>query len=181
MACRGVLFALTPNEEVGLLKATGPKRGFIASLLGPREKPNADAAVLGFLTEYIEQRWDEDWLCEIDKAWDAIHRCLSDGTLDPRPDQPLDGAILGGQSLYSGEDYIICYKPALDVKRIAEAVALISDDQMGERYDALDEDEYGFPKSDEDRRYTVQWFSGVREFYQKAATAGRPVVFSVDQ
>jgi hypothetical protein len=31
--------------------------------------------------EEIEERWDRRWLQETDKAWDAIHRCLTDGYL----------------------------------------------------------------------------------------------------
>jgi hypothetical protein len=32
--------------------------------------------------EAIEEAWDLDHLAESDKAWDAIHRCLTDGQLD---------------------------------------------------------------------------------------------------
>ena len=35
--------------------------------------------------EEIEDRWDRDWLVETDKAWDAIHRCLTGGTLELWP------------------------------------------------------------------------------------------------
>jgi hypothetical protein len=182
MACRGVLFALTPDDESGLLELANPKQGFIASLLGKRPSVDeCDRKVLEFLINDIEERWDKDWFCETDKAWDAIHRCLSDGSLNYRFDQPSQGAILGGVPLYSGDDYVISYKSAESVKRIAAAIALISDDDMGARYDALDEERYGFPKDEDDRAYTIEWFSGVREFYGKVALAGRPVVFSVDQ
>jgi len=68
MACRGVFFALTKEEEAKLLAA-------------------ADSdAVVEIITEEIEERWDREWLVEMDKSWDAVHRCLGDGSL--RTSQP---------------------------------------------------------------------------------------------
>ena len=37
--------------------------------------------MLDIVQEEIEEPWDEEWLLEMDKAWDAIHRCLTDGRL----------------------------------------------------------------------------------------------------
>jgi hypothetical protein len=64
MACRGVHFAITKIDGDRLLTASD------------------DHAVLHIIQDDIEERWDEDWLYQSDKAWDANHRCLSDGTLD---------------------------------------------------------------------------------------------------
>ena len=47
-----------------------------------------------------------DSRCELDKSWDAIHRCLTDGTLKPGQ-PPLSLAILGGQRLDDGRDFIM--------------------------------------------------------------------------
>jgi hypothetical protein len=33
------------------------------------------------LIEEIEETWEEPFVVESDKAWDAIHRCLTDGSL----------------------------------------------------------------------------------------------------
>ena len=55
MACRGVHFALTDDDRAKLLIAT------------------RDDDVLSVVQKEIEERWDTDWLCETDKAWDAIH------------------------------------------------------------------------------------------------------------
>ena len=41
------------------------------------------------------------------RTWDPIHRCLTDGTLDPEGgDFPLNQVILGGKKLHIGDDYI---------------------------------------------------------------------------
>ena len=84
MSCLGVHFAITETDASHLLAATG------------------DEAVLEYIQEVIEDRWDEDWLYQSDKAWDAIHRCLCDGSLaSDRGTYPLKLAVLGGRQLYS--------------------------------------------------------------------------------
>ena len=65
MACRGVFFALTEAQQTTLDSASD------------------DDEVMGAI-EDIEEAWDKENLAECDKAWDAMHRCLADGTLDPR-------------------------------------------------------------------------------------------------
>ena len=63
MGCRGVHFALTNEEAERLLAAA------------------ASGDAVDYLEEEIEEQWNEDWLVETDKAWDVIHRCLTDGKL----------------------------------------------------------------------------------------------------
>jgi hypothetical protein len=55
MACRGVHFALIPEEAVRIDAAR-------------------DDDQLMALIEETEERWDRDWLVETDKAWDATGR-----------------------------------------------------------------------------------------------------------
>jgi hypothetical protein len=47
-------------------------------------------------------------------------------------------------------------------------------------FSLLKEDEYDAEIGDEDFEYTWGWFENVRALYQKAASAGRAVVFTVD-
>ena len=84
MGCRGVLFAID-QEELGALR-----------------QATSDSKVQAVVAA-IEERWDERFLAETDKAWDAIHRCLTDGTLAcGNGSFPLNRCILGGQDLYQG-------------------------------------------------------------------------------
>ncbi|RYZ66010.1 MAG: DUF1877 family protein, partial [Proteobacteria bacterium] len=64
MACRGVHFAITNDDLAALLNA------------------DSDGDVME-VVQSVEERWEanEGFICETDKAWDAIHRCLSDGSL----------------------------------------------------------------------------------------------------
>ncbi|MEM9419483.1 MAG: YfbM family protein [Planctomycetota bacterium] len=164
MACLGVHFALTDKEEAQLLDAVGN-----------------DDAVIKVIQEEIEDRWDEDWLQETDKAWDAIHRCLTDGTLNVIPKSPLHQCILGGRPLYSGDAYIISYLTAEEVQGIATAITRFGNSEIRDRYFKINESDYGIPLSQEDLDYTWGWFEPLKDFFAKAARANRAVVFTVDQ
>src|SRR5215475_13202087 len=115
MACRGVFFALTgPQED---------------ALIATRD----DEAVRAFV-EDVESGWDEQWLCETDKAWDAMHRCLGDGTLGSgRRASPLDMAVLGGGHHYEGEEYVVAHVLAHEVTEVAAALEPITETWMRER------------------------------------------------
>jgi hypothetical protein len=170
MACRGVFFAITQEDEAKLLSAE-----------------DSDS-VIEIITEEIEERWEEEWLQQMDKSWDAIHRCLGDGTL--RTSQPSVGAkaVLGGRQLSSRDDYIISYLTIEEVRAVAAAVAPLEKAEFRRRYFGLkkkflwfDRTEYSGPIGEQDFEYSWAYFDDMRKFYAKAERAGRATVFSVDQ
>jgi hypothetical protein len=164
MACRGVFFALTaPQDE---------------ALVATRD----DAEVREFVAE-VESAWDWDWLCEADKAWDAMHRCLGDGTLrlGRNGGGPLELAVLGGGHHYEGEEYLVARVVAAEVAAVAEALAGVDESWLRARHDAIDPDDYQGVLDDEDFEYTWRYLQDVRDFYQRAAADGRSVIFTVDQ
>lgn len=57
----------------------------------------------------------------------------------------------------------------------------ITEDTLRRRYFAIDQEDYGFPVTEEDFQYTWHWFHEVREFWLRAASEGRYVLFTVDQ
>ena len=63
MSCLGVLFAIDSATSKRLRTASADE---VMEIVGE-----------------VEEEWAEDFVMETDKAWDAIHRALSDGTLDP--------------------------------------------------------------------------------------------------
>jgi hypothetical protein len=162
MSARGVHFAITPEQEQALLAA------------------RSDRKVMA-LVEEIEDGWEEPFVCETDKAWEAIHRCLTDGTLlYVSGEYPLNHCICGGrQLLQDEEDYTVSYVSAPQVKDVAAALAGITEEWLRQRYDKLDPAEYPC-MDDEDFDYVWEWFSDLCAFYQRAAAAGRAVIFSVD-
>jgi hypothetical protein len=163
MACLGVHFAPTADEAGRLLAAEG------------------NDAILAVVDE-IEERWDEPWLAQSDKAWDAIHRCLSNGTLYyDEGEYPLNRTVLGGKHLYDGDDYVVSYVAPNEVKDIAAALAPMTEESFRARYDLIDADDYDGEKGNEDFKYTWENFLGIRGLYKKAAAEGRAVVFTADQ
>lgn len=163
VASRGVHFALTRADEDRVLTA-------------------ADDEALMEVVEDIEERWERGFVAETDKAWDAIHRCLTGGALAfDGGTYPLNRAVLGGRQLYDGDDYIVCYVPADEVRDVAAALEPLGEAWLRSRYFALDPGDYGAEHSDEDFEYTWDNFIGMRDFFVEAAGRGRAVLFTVDQ
>jgi hypothetical protein len=164
MACRGVLFAITEEQKTDLLKA------------------NSDSEVLSIVQDGIEEDWDEENLVQTDKAWDAIHRCLTDGNLCPNGGSaPLNLCILGGKSLHIEDSYIIVLKEPSEVQQISKALASISHEWMRKKYFLIDAEDFGPNFGEEDFEYTWAYFEDLQQFYAKAAIEGRSVIFTVDQ
>ena len=167
MSCLGVHFALTEKEAAQL-----------------RSLPD-DQSRLDHLQEEIEQTYfgeHPDLKAECDKSWDAMHRVLADGQLTwDGGEYPLSHTVLAGESLYSESDYIMSLKTPQQVRDIAAALPAITEDEFRRRYFAIEAKSYVFQLSDEDFRYTWDWFQGVRDLYIRAAQEGRFVLFTADQ
>lgn len=167
MSCLGVHFAIT-DEEAKTLRSI-----------------RTEEARLEHLQEVIEPHYFEDnpeFKAECDKAWDAIHRALTDGELSWNGGEyPFSHVVLGGDPLYTKPDYIISLKTLEQVRDIATKLSNVSEAEFRQRYFAIHPASYGFTLSEEDFSYTWNYYSGVREFYQRAAAAGRVVLFTADQ
>lgn len=167
MSCRGIHFALT-DAEIDRL-----------------ESLETDAERLEYLQEELEELYfgeHAEFLCESDKAWDAIHRALGDGELSyTTGPEPLRFVILGGEPLYFKSDYIMSLKLPLAVGAVAHALQTLTKDEFRRRYDEMDATRYGFPKSTEDFEYSWSYLCDIRAFYQRAMAAERCVLFTADQ
>jgi len=165
MGCRGYYYALDDQHRTQLLSLSDDD-----------------------LIEYIhslDNELNHRELGDVDKAWDAIHRCLTgddtrDG-LDPSAGSyPLNQCILGGRSLYDGDDYIVTLIEPAAVRDIAAAVEKITDAEMERAYHKFCKDawpEYG----DEDCGITLGWFEELKVFFKRAAQANRAAVFYASQ
>lgn len=159
MSGRGVLFAIDDDD------------------LGRLGDATTDAAVLAIVSE-LEERWEH--ACELDKAWDAIHRALTDGHLSTRNGRPpLSRAILGGTVLVESDDAIVSVKAVDDVAAIAAALTPWDAARFRDAYHHIDRSDYG-ELDDDDLAYCLAWFERLAPFYEAAAAAERAVVFSVD-
>lgn len=159
----GVHFALSTQDEVRLLAAAGD-----------------DDAVIG-IVEQIEEGSFPGPHCDSDKAWDALHRCLTDGKLEyANGSYPLRAAILGGRQLVEDAEYTVSYVSAGQVRDVAEALSVIEEDWLRRRYDTLGDTDYAGPMDEDDFEYTWDALEDIREFFAVAAEAGQAVIFTVD-
>ena len=167
MSCLGVHFAIS-EEEAERLRTLGD-----------------EDARLEHVHEVIEEKYfgeQPDLKAESDKAWDAMHRALTDGRLasDARG-YPLSHAVLGGELLYTRPDYVISLKTPQQVHDIGAALAAITEHDLRQRYFAIDRASYGVPLSEQDFVYTWDYFQPVRDLYARAAQEGRYMLFTADQ
>lgn len=117
MSARGVHFAVSQDQEKQLLAAKSDRK-------------------LMELVEQIEETWEKPFVMETDKAWDAIHRCLTDGSLlYVSGEYPLNHCISGGWQLFRGRGYTVSYVSAAQVKDVAAALAKIRKPWLRKRYD----------------------------------------------
>lgn len=164
MAGRGVHFAIRKEQYEKLLAV------------------ESDDELKEIIQEEIEEEWDEEWLRETDKAWDAIHRSLTDGKLGyENGNYPLNAVILGGEQLYGGDDYIVALVKPEQAIEVAEALKSIDKEFFKEGYDKIDREDYDGPHGADDFEYTWEWFKGLQELFEKAGNTGRAIIFTVDQ
>lgn len=169
MAVRGMLFAITPEERAALLSATG------------------DDAKIEYLQEEIEEAWDKEHLCELDKAWHCIHLIVrqqdrsEEGTQLPDPKgDPAAFAICGSRLvLENTENYMIGLVEPEDVVGVSDGLAAIDEATFKARYEAHCRDVE--PEYDDDGLEDAwEYFRSVRQFYKDHVGSGRTVIFSVD-
>lgn len=89
--------------------------------------------------------------------------------------------MLGGEPLYSGEDYVISLKTPAQVRDVAVALKDVTRDVLRRGYDRIDPATYQGEIGDEDFEYTWSWLSGLIDLYGRAAAEGRSVIFTADQ
>jgi Domain of unknown function (DUF1877) len=163
MGMRGVHFALSDEQAARLLEAAKGDDDDVMEVI-----------------EAIEEAWQKPFLAESDKAWEAIHRCLTGGTLlYEGGEYPLNHVICGGEQLLSGEaDYTASFVTAVQARDVAAALAPLTKTWLRERYDRLDPAEY--EGSDDDFEDTWENFEAVRALFRRATEASRAVLFTVD-
>jgi hypothetical protein len=162
MGCLGLHLALTPSE--------------VQTLRSTLDDHRAD-----FVYELEEQLYDTEHCYPTDKAWDAIHRCLGDGTLSHKGGSaPLNLTILGGEILDPDETFIIRLVTPAQAAEVGGALAPLTKPWLHSRY-FRDEPSGCDWRSDTDFEYTWEYLRGLAPYFNRAAAANRFVVFSADQ
>lgn len=163
MACRGYFLALDGPCIALLLSAVGDDRRVIEVI---KELDMTDVP-------------DE---CGVDKAWDGIHRCLTEGRLGGEDGSyPLNAVVLGGLPLHQGEDYVVSYNTPAEVREVTAALADHDMTPFLAKFWALDPDDYGAVVDQRELDYLTSNLREITAFYQRAAQADWASVFVVDQ
>jgi len=167
MACRGGLVAITAEQRAQL-----------------EAIPNGDDRY--FYIDSLLEEAGEEFNQELDKSWDALHRCLARGTpgsqkLDTEwGTYPLNLAILGGKDLSDDPGYLVFLIEPGQIGDLTAALQGISEERFAELYWKHCEGawpEYG----EEDLEYNLEYFEAMRDFFARVAPTGRAVVFTADQ
>jgi hypothetical protein len=162
MAGRGGFEAISPGDVERLLA-----------------QPHADR------WDFIEDGLHVAFVIPMDKAWVAIHRVLSDGTLyGTLGEPPLDMAVLGDHLIcQTAVDDFVYLKYPPEVSDIAEALRDLSRGELADRLATLPETDedleaHGLSLVPDEIEYVWPYFEDMRNFYQRAAAEGMAVLFS---
>ena len=112
-------------------------------------------------------------------AWEAIHRCLTDGELDPAGGEfPLNHAVLGGKQLHRGADSTaVLVRPDM-TRFIADALEELTEDDIRAKFLSLNPQSYRQPI--DEKHFMPVWIAllTLKDFYTAAAENMEAVVFS---
>jgi hypothetical protein len=166
MTWRGVHFAIDDDTLSGLLATPWTERS-------------------DFVANEIEENWDANFATETDKAWALIHSALQrsdpevDG-LERSVDEPSSWAILGREFVNCEDGYLICLTRSTDVPAISQHLEKIDANDIAEQLKVNIEFFNCERVGPSDADYGGEWYSGLKEFYAKAAEARRHVIFTTD-
>jgi len=163
MPCRGVLFALSEREVRRLLSF------------------ETDDERLAYLRDELEEDFftrGESLLVGTGEVWDSLRRGTRGGAgSSAAASHPLRNLVLGGEDLYSSDDYLMILRPPDQVKDMAWALEHIDERRLLDHYLAID-DEGAQP--DEPATAAWRWFRDVKTFLRRAAGAGRYLLVTLE-
>jgi hypothetical protein len=106
-------------------------------------------------------------ILEVKRTWDAIHRCLTEGTLDVEAgDFPRNHVVLGGKKLHNGDDYVaVVVRPDM-VTFIAEALHEIKEPDFRKCFFALADKGYDQPINEKEYSFIWHTIQEIRAFFE---------------
>jgi hypothetical protein len=166
MSRRGTFYAITPDEAERLLSLVG----------------NDSALAKESQELFSFERQRAHFITPVDKTWDPMHRCLTDGTIRGlgKGATPLALCVLGGRSLHGGDELIVCFTAPEQVPQVSQALDEIEIQWFVSRFTNLPSTGYSGPINNEEFQFLWEYFTSVRNLYSKAAEANRAVVFVAD-
>jgi hypothetical protein len=138
-----------------------------------------------FYVMELHEELDDAFHQPTEKAWDAIHRCVTQlppgEMLDSEAGSyPLNLTILGGRTLSDDPNFIVQLIEPHQLQDLAQALAGISNERFAELYWQHCRD-YALEFGADDLSYCLDYFEQLRDFMGRIAPMGRSVVFTADQ
>lgn len=162
MSNAGIFFALTALELASMQESVsqGTYREWVDAAYTQR-------------SEHAPSR-----MLNVDAAWDAIHRCLGDGSLNEDPtDYPLRAVILGGKPVGHDEGLIMRLNEPTVVQHLSDQLRGLDERAFRSCYFSIDADSYLMTPNEGDFQYTWTYFQQVQSFYHEAAERGDDILF----
>ena len=115
---------------------------------------------------------------DIGTTWDAMHRCLTDGELDPAGGEfPLNTVILGGKQLHRGDDYTaVLIRPDMTTF-IDQALREIEEDDFHQKFLNLPPS-YTQPRGEKEFMEVWLQLQNLKVFFEAASENMEAVVFT---
>jgi hypothetical protein len=114
------------------------------------------------------------------KEWDVLHRCLSDGTFNPRGGTyPLNQCFLGGQLLACEGAIVNLVMPDV-VQDVALALGRLDREWFVARFTALFAADYSGAIPDEDYQHYYELLQDLHRFYVCSAAGRKAIAFYTD-
>jgi hypothetical protein len=116
---------------------------------------------------------------ELGNLWDPLHRCLTEGELDPNSGElPLNQTILGGRQLHQGSDWAAAMVRPDMTTFVAEALADVKEEEFRQKFFGLSPASYGRPI--DEKHFMEVWVAlrQVKVFYEASAENLEAVIFT---
>ena len=143
-----------------------------------------DEAVRAFASALRQSKTyrNEGLILDCGTCWDPIHRCLTEGTLDPNAGEfPLSQFVLGGKRLHRGGGFeAVLVRPDI-VPHVAEATRDIKRAEFQQKYYQLDPQDYGQPPHEKELDKVWSVFRQVQQLFDDAAADRAAVLFTVER
>lgn len=143
-----------------------------------------DASVRTFVTGLRGSRKHREshLILDIGSTWDPIHRCLTDGTLEPEGGEfPLNHCILGGRRLHKGPGFeAVLIRPDI-VPHVAESMHHMKRQDLHGKYFSIDAANYGQAPSEQEFDKVWLMLQQIRKLFEDAAMDRCAVLFTVER
>ncbi|MCH7727503.1 MAG: DUF1877 family protein [Planctomycetes bacterium] len=139
----------------------------------------SDEELRSFVDEFSanEDNRQEGLVLVADDVWMTLHRCLTDGTLDPTAGEfPLNHCFLGGRQLSRASGFSVTLVRPDMTRHVADAISQLADDDLRARYDQ----HFGQTAGANDLEDAIPALRKLGEFFNTASSLHHAVVFAAE-